>query len=447
MLPVSVDDLCASSPAGKLGRSSCSLRVPFPAQEVWRWMRERTSPGQAVSSPSSSRRSRRRAAEAERPTVFVVGDLGPTRPHRSSGERGRASTSPPRRSPFLQLLMQRSGEVCPRPRSSSTSGLRLQGDPNIVEVYAGKLRNVRRAPCRPCGWSNTLDPEGGWSRGPAGADDVAGRGRHNRCWSAARSPSTPCSGWSVRRTTWRAPCRRPASRSPSDPPRVLVNVTDDSVAQVVDDKGGSSPLPAMLAARRPSPTTWQPERCSWRRLLAPGTTTSQEYRPRTSTGPSGRRRPRIIRRHQPGGPSGRPPRTCGPCWWSAYPPGAAAARRRLCGCSLDRRCAGSTGSVPRSTPSPSSELSRRVGDGDRQNEAGRLPTTMTQRLEQASEPSCRRFVADAPHDKRSPRTAQRTQLEVADGTPRVRRGSTYLNSSTCWPTSTRWTPSYAGHIR
>ena len=61
------------------------------------------------------------------------------------------------------------------------------------------------------------------------------------------------------------------------------------------------------------------------------------------------------------------------------------------------------------------DLSRRVGDEDRDDEVGRLAATMNRmlgRLEHARERQ-RAFVADVSHDLRSPLTAQRAQLEVA----------------------------------
>jgi signal transduction histidine kinase len=63
--------------------------------------------------------------------------------------------------------------------------------------------------------------------------------------------------------------------------------------------------------------------------------------------------------------------------------------------------------------------SRRVGTSGRDDEVGRLATTMNRmldRLEGASERQ-KRFVADVSHDLGSPLTAQRTQLEVAMAHP------------------------------
>jgi signal transduction histidine kinase len=60
-----------------------------------------------------------------------------------------------------------------------------------------------------------------------------------------------------------------------------------------------------------------------------------------------------------------------------------------------------------------------VGGDGRPDEVGRLASTMNRmlaRLEQANERQ-RRFLADVSHDLRSPLTAQRTQLELAQAEP------------------------------
>ena len=203
-----------------------------------------------------------------------------------------------------------------------------------------------------------------------------------------------------------------------DLPRVLVNVTDDSVAQVVDEEGRV--VAASANAGGAPPLTDDPATggLQLEEIVGPDDDETEEYRLWTSTGPSadgGRVRVYV-------GTSLESVREATQNLRSVLVVGVPLVWLLLVGASwllvgralrrLDRIRA----EVDTITES---ELSRRVGDGDRHDEVGRLATTMNrmlERLEQASERQ-RRFVADVSHDLRSPLTAQRTQLEVAMAHP------------------------------
>ena len=204
-----------------------------------------------------------------------------------------------------------------------------------------------------------------------------------------------------------------------DLPRVLVNVTDDSVAQVVDEEGRVVAASANAAGAPPLTDDPATGGLQLEEIVGPDDDETEEYRLWTSTGPSaGGGRVRVyvgtslesVReatqnlRSRAGG---------------RRTPGVAAARRRL----VAARRPGAA--PPRPDPCRGRHHHRvrtcRGGSGtrDRRDEVGRLATTMNrmlERLEQASERQ-RRFIADVSHDLRSPLTAQRTQLEVAMAHP------------------------------
>ncbi len=199
-----------------------------------------------------------------------------------------------------------------------------------------------------------------------------------------------------------------------DLPPVLVNVTDDSVAQVVDDAGRV--VAVSPNADGSGPLTDEPTSGDLRveDVAGPDDRETEQYRLWTSTGSTprgGRVRVYVgtslesVREASASLRSGL--RVGVPLVWLLL----VAASWLLVGRAL-RRLDGIRAEVDTITED---DLSRRVGTSDRTDEVGRLAATMNRmlgRLEQAQERQ-RRFVADVSHDLRSPLTAQRTQLEVA----------------------------------
>ncbi len=203
-----------------------------------------------------------------------------------------------------------------------------------------------------------------------------------------------------------------------DLPEVLVNVTDDAVAQVVDDDGRVVAASANAAGAAPltdEPTTGGLHGTD---VVGPDDDETEQYRLWTSTGPAadgGRVRVYVgtslesVREATASLRAGL--RVGVPLVWLLL----VAASWLLVGRALHRL------DVIRAEVDTISEedLSRRVGTSGRADEVGRLARTMNRmlgRLEQAQDRQ-RRFVADVSHDLRSPLTAQRAQLEVAMGNP------------------------------
>ena len=197
-------------------------------------------------------------------------------------------------------------------------------------------------------------------------------------------------------------------------PATLVNVTDDSVAQVVDDEGrvvAASPNVEGAAPLTDEPTTGG---VHVEVVVGPDDDETEEYRLWTSTGPAaGGGRVRVyvgtslesVREATAGLRAGL--RVGVPLVWLLL----VAASWLLVGRAL-RRLDRIRAEVDAITQD---DLSRRVGTSGRSDEVGRLARTMNRmlgRLEQAQDRQ-RRFVADVSHDLRSPLTAQRAQLEVA----------------------------------
>ena len=200
-------------------------------------------------------------------------------------------------------------------------------------------------------------------------------------------------------------------------PRVLVNLTDDSVAQVVDDDGRV--IAYSPDAEGAGPLTDQPVTGDLRvlDLEGPDGDETEEYRVWTATGPAaggGRVRVYVGTSLEAVDEATEDIRSAlvngVPLVWLL----TVAASWLLVGRAL-RRLDRIRAEVDTITESG---LSRRVGDGQwdtGRDEVGRLAATMNRmlgRLEQANERQ-RRFLADVSHDLRSPLTAQRTQLEVA----------------------------------
>ncbi len=201
-------------------------------------------------------------------------------------------------------------------------------------------------------------------------------------------------------------------------PAQLVNVTDDSVAQVVDDKGRV--LAASPNAEGAPPLTDEPAVGGLRveEVVGPDDGETEEYRLWTSTGPSadgGRVRVYVgtsLESVREATENLRAALMVGvPLVWLLL----VVASWLLVGRAL-RRLDRIRAEVDTITES---DLSRRVGAEHRRDEVGRLAATMNRmlgRLEQANERQ-RRFIADVSHDLRSPLTAQRTQIEVAMAHP------------------------------
>jgi signal transduction histidine kinase len=197
-------------------------------------------------------------------------------------------------------------------------------------------------------------------------------------------------------------------------PSQLVNVTDDSVAQVVDDEGRV--LAASPNVEGAPPLTDEPATGGLRveEVVGPDDDETEEYRLWTSTGPSADgRRVRVyvgtsLESVREATENLRAALLAGvPLVWLLL----VVASWLLVGRAL-RRLDRIRAEVDAITES---DLSRRVGAEDRRDEVGRLAATMNRmlgRLEQANERQ-RRFLADVSHDLRSPLTAQRTQIEVA----------------------------------
>ncbi len=207
-----------------------------------------------------------------------------------------------------------------------------------------------------------------------------------------------------------------------DLPEVLVNVTDDAVAQVVDD--GGQVVAVSPNADGAGPLTHEPTTGGMRveDVVGPDDRESETYRLWTSTGPTadgGRVRVYVgtslesVREATASLRSGL--RVGVPLVWLLL----VTASWLLVGRAL-RRLDRIRAEVDTITED---DLSRRVGtSGDssaKADEVGLLAGTMNrmlERLERAQERQ-RRFVADISHDLRSPLTAQRTQLEVAMARP------------------------------
>ena len=201
-------------------------------------------------------------------------------------------------------------------------------------------------------------------------------------------------------------------------PDTLVNVTDDAVAQVVDDEGdvvAASPNAAGAPPLTDEPTTGGLHVAD---VVGPDDAETEEYRLWTSTGPAaGGGRVRVyvgtslesVREATASLRAGL--RVGVPVVWLLL----VVATWLLVGRAL-RRLDRIRAEVDTITED---DLSRRVGTSGRSDEVGRLARTMNLmlgRLEEAQDRQ-RRFVADVSHDLRSPLTAQRTQLEVAAAHP------------------------------
>ena len=148
-----------------------------------------------------------------------------------------------------------------------------------------------------------------------------------------------------------------------DLPETLVNVTDDSVAQVVAD--GGRVVAASPNIEGAPPLTDEPATGGLRveDVTGPDDAETEDYRLWTSTGPGGRRRAGTgLRGHQPGvGPRGHR-RACARGCGSAYRSSGCSSWRPP-GCWSAAPCAASTGSARRSTPSPRTTCP--VGSGTR----------------------------------------------------------------------------------
>jgi signal transduction histidine kinase len=203
-----------------------------------------------------------------------------------------------------------------------------------------------------------------------------------------------------------------------DLPTTLVNVTDDSVAQVVDDSGRV--VAASANARGAAPLTNQPTTGGLQvaDVVGPDDAETEHYRLWSSTGPAadgGRVRAYVgtsLESVREATASVRAVLRVGvPILWLLI----VAATWLLVGRALHRL------DLIRAEVDDITEadLGRRVGTTGRDDEVGRLAATMNrmlERLERAQDRQ-RRFVADVSHDLRSPLTAQRTQLEVAMAHP------------------------------
>ena len=197
-------------------------------------------------------------------------------------------------------------------------------------------------------------------------------------------------------------------------PTTLVNVTHDSVAQVVDDNG--LVLSASLNAQGAPPLTDEPTTGGLRveDVVGPDDDETEHYRLWTDTGPAagdGRVRAYVGTSLESVREATRSLRSAllvgVPLVWLLL----LVASWLLVGRAL-RRLDLIRAEVDTITES---DLSRRVGAQDRHDEVGRLAATMNRmlgRLEHARDRQ-QRFLADVSHDLRSPLTAQRTQLEVA----------------------------------
>ena len=199
-----------------------------------------------------------------------------------------------------------------------------------------------------------------------------------------------------------------------DLPDTLVNVTEDSVAQVVDDNGRV--VAASANARDAGPLTDEPATGGLHvaEVIGPDDAELEQYRLWSSTGPAsdgGRVRAYVgtsLESVREATSSLRSTLRVGvPLVWLLL----VAAAWLLVGRAL-RRLDLIRAEVDTITDA---DLSRRVGSSTRDDEVGRLATTMNRmlgRLESAADRQ-RRFVTDVSHDLRSPLTAQRTQLELA----------------------------------
>jgi signal transduction histidine kinase len=197
-------------------------------------------------------------------------------------------------------------------------------------------------------------------------------------------------------------------------PEVLVNVSDDGVAQVVADDGRV--LAASPNAEGADPITDEPAtgRLEVEELTGPDDDETEHYRVWTSTGPSavgGRVRVYVgtsLESVDEATSDIRSALRVGvPLVWLL----TVGASWVLMGGALRRldRIRAEVDTISES------DLSRRVGGGERRDEVGRLASTMNRMLARLDEARHRQrqFVADVSHDLRSPLTAQRTQLEVA----------------------------------
>jgi signal transduction histidine kinase len=201
-------------------------------------------------------------------------------------------------------------------------------------------------------------------------------------------------------------------------PATLVNVTDDSVAQVVDDNGRV--VAASANAGGAGPLTDEPTTGGLHveDVVGPDDEETEEYRLWTSTGPAadgGRVRAYVgtsLESVREATASLRATLLVGvPLVWLLL----VAAAWLLVGRALHRLDL-IRAEVDEITES---DLSHRIHAAERDDEVGRLAATMNRmldRLERAAERQ-RRFVADVSHDLRSPLTAQRTQLEVSMAHP------------------------------
>ncbi len=198
----------------------------------------------------------------------------------------------------------------------------------------------------------------------------------------------------------------------------LVNVTDDSVAQVVDDTG--LVVAASANAQGAGPLTDEPTTGGLHvaDVVGPDDRETEQYRLWSATGPAaGGGRVRVyvgtsLESVREATASLRAVLRVGvPLLWLLL----VGATWLLVGHALRRldRIRAEVDNISEA------DLSRRVGASARDDEVGRLAATMNRmldRLERAAERQ-REFVADVSHDLGSPLTAQRTQLEVAMAHP------------------------------
>jgi signal transduction histidine kinase len=203
-----------------------------------------------------------------------------------------------------------------------------------------------------------------------------------------------------------------------DLPPVLVNVTDDSIAQVVDQDGhvvAVSPNATGAPRLTDEPATGGLHVGD---VVGPDDHETEKYRLWSATGPAaggGRVRAYV-------GTSLESVREATSNLREALKVGVPLVWLLLTGASwlLVGRALRRLDRIRAAVDAISEDdLSQRVGGAERRDEVGRLATTMNRmlaRLERASERQ-RRFVADVSHDLRSPLTAQRTQLEVAMAHP------------------------------
>jgi signal transduction histidine kinase len=201
-------------------------------------------------------------------------------------------------------------------------------------------------------------------------------------------------------------------------PATLVNVTEEGVAQVVDDGGRVIAVSANAAGAPPLTDEAATGGLHVQEVEGPDDDETEEYRLWTSTGPAaGGGRVRVyagtsLEAVEEATENLRSALRIGvPLVWLLL----VGATWLLVGRALRRldRIRGEVDAISEA------DLSSRVEGEERRDEVGRLAATMNRmlgRLESAQDRQ-RRFIADVSHDLRSPLTAQRTQLEVAMAHP------------------------------